>query len=92
MYTCARVRQKCAIIPDSQLKVPIKIKTDGSFLILINQLPICDFGQDVILCSQPIDMNLHLIKNVKSPVNKFDAVHKAYADRLKCKTANGILF
>ena len=55
--------------PDSQLKVPIKIKTDAGFIILINQLPICDFGHDVILCSQPIDMNLHLIKNVKSPVN-----------------------
>ena len=42
--------------PDSLLPVPIKIETDGGFLILINQLPICDFGQDVILCSQPIDM------------------------------------
>ena len=56
-------------------------------LILINQLPTCDFGQDVILCSQRIDMNLHLIKNVKSLVNKFDAVNKAYADRIKYKTA-----
>ena len=56
---------------------------------MINQLPICDFGQDVILCSQPIDMNLHLLKNVKSPVNKFDAVSKAYADRIKYKTASG---
>ena len=71
----------------SQLKVPIKIKTDGGFAILINQLSICDFGQDVILCSQPIDMNLHLIKNVKSPVNKSDAVNKAYVDRIKYKTA-----
>ena len=34
-------------------------------------------------------MNLHLIKNVKSPVNKFDAVNKAYADRIKYKTAIG---
>ena len=68
---------------DSQLKVPIKIKTDGDFVIVINQLRICDFGQDVILCSQPIDMNLHLIKNVQSPVNGFDAVNKAYADRIK---------
>ena len=76
-------------LPDSQLKVPIKIKTDGGLIILINQLPICDFGQDVILCSQPIDMNLHLIKNVKSPVNKSNAVNKAYADRLKYKTATG---
>ena len=56
---------------------------------MINQLPICDFGQTVILCSQPIDMNLHLIKNVKSPVHKFDAVNKAYADSIKYKTAIG---
>ena len=76
-------------LPDSQLNVPIKIKTDGGFIILIIQLPICDFGQNVILCSQPIDMNLHLIKNVKSPVNRFDAVNKAYADRIKYKTAIG---
>ena len=68
-------------------KVPINIKTDGGFIILINQLPLCDFGHDVILCSQHIDMNLHLIKNVKSPVNKLDAVNKAYADRIKHKTA-----
>ena len=34
-------------------------------------------------------MDLHLIKNVKSPVNKFDAVNKAYADRIKYKTALG---
>ena len=56
---------------------------------MINQLPICDFCQDLILCSQPIDMNLHLIKNVKSPVNRFDAVNKAYADRIKYETAIG---
>ena len=34
-------------------------------------------------------MNLHLIKNAKIPVNKFDAVNKAYADRIKYKTAIG---
>ena len=72
---------------DSQLKVHIKIKPDGGFIILINQLPICDFGEDIILCSQPIDMNLHLIKNVKSSVSKLDAVNKAYADCIKYKTA-----
>ena len=32
-------------------------------------------------------MNLHLMKNVNRPVNKFDAVNKAYADRLKYNTA-----
>ena len=43
--------------------MPVKIKTDEGFAILINQLPICDFSQDVILCSQPIDMDLYLIMN-----------------------------
>ena len=71
--------------------MPLNIKTDGGFVILINQLPICDFSQDVISCSQPIDMNLHLIKNVKSPVNKLDAVNKAYVDCIKCKTTTGII-
>ena len=40
-----------------------------------------------MLCSQSIDMNQHSIKNVKSPVNKLDAVNKAYADRIKYKSA-----
>ena len=31
------------------------------------------------------------IKNVKNPVNKLDAVNKAYADRIKYKTATGII-
>ena len=66
-----------------------RLKTDGGFAILIKQLAICDFSQDVILRSQPIDMDLHLIKNVKSPVNKLDAVNKAYVDRIKYKTATG---
>ena len=78
-------------IPDSQFPVLIKIKTDGGFLILINQQPICDFGRDIIFCSQPIDMALHLIKKVKSPVNKLDAVNTAYVDRIKYKTATGII-
>ena len=69
--------------------MPVKIKTDGVFAILINQLSICDFGQDVILCSQLIDMDLHFIKNVKISVNKLDAVNKAYADRIKYRTATG---
>ena len=34
-------------------------------------------------------MHLHLIKNVKSLVNKFDAVNKACTDRIKYKTAIG---
>ena len=69
--------------------MPIKVKIDGSFLILINELNICDFRQDVISCSRPIDMDLHSIKNVMSPVNKFDAVNNAYAGRIKYKTATG---
>ena len=56
---------------------------------MINQQTICDFGQDLISCSQPIDMEDHLIKNLKNSVNKFDAVNKAYADRTKNKTATG---
>ena len=54
---------------------------------MINQLPISNFGQDIILCSQLIDMDIHLIKNVKSPVIKLDAVDKAYVDRINYKTA-----
>ena len=50
--------------------MPVKIKTDVDFAILIKELPVCVFGQDEILCSQPIDMDQHSIKNVKSPVNK----------------------
>ena len=61
--------------PDSGLPVPVKIKTDGGFAILINQLLICDFIQDEILCSQPIDIDQHSIKNVMNPVNKVDAVN-----------------
>ena len=33
---------------DSGLPMPFKIKSDRDFAILINQLPICDFSQDVI--------------------------------------------
>ena len=39
----------------SGLPVHVKIKTDGGFAILINQLPICGFSQDLISCCQPID-------------------------------------
>ena len=66
--------------------MPIKIYTDVGFAILINQLPPSDFCQDVILCSQPIDMDHHSIKYVKSPVNKLDAVNKDYVDRIKYQT------
>ena len=36
-------------------------------------------------------MNQHSIKNVKSPVNKWDAVNKAYVDRIKYKSATGTI-
>ena len=49
------------------------------------------FGQNEILCSQPIDMDQHAIKNVKSPVNKFGVVNKAYVDRTKFKSATGTI-
>ena len=58
---------------------------------MIDQLPICDFGQDVISCSQPIVVDLHLIRNVKSPINKLDPVNKAYVDHIKYKTTTGII-
>ena len=42
-----------------------------------------------ILCSRPIDMDQHSIKNVKNPADRLDAVNKAYADRIKYKTVTG---
>ena len=62
-------------VPNSVLPVPIKIKTDVGFAILIDELPICVFGRDEILCSRPIDMDQHSIKNVKNPVDRLDAVN-----------------
>ena len=52
-------------ILNERLPVPIKIKTGVGYAILINELPIYVFGRDEILCSRPIDMDLHLIQNVK---------------------------
>ena len=78
-------------VPNSGLPVPIKIKTDVGFAILINELPICAFGREEIFCSRPIDMDQHSIKNGKNPVNKLDAVNKAYVDRIKCTTTTGII-
>ena len=72
-------------ISNSGLPVPTKIKTNVGFAILIDELPICVFGRDEIVCSRPIDMDQHSIKNVKSPVDRLDAVNKAYADRIKYK-------
>ena len=56
---------------------------------MIKELPVCVFGQDEILCSQPIDMDQHSIKNVQNPIDRLDAVNKVYADRIKYKTASG---
>ena len=74
-------------IPNSGLPVPVKIKTDVGFAILIDELPICVFDRDEILCSRPIDMDRHSIKNVKNPTDRLDVVNKAYDDRIKYKTA-----
>ena len=76
-------------VPNSGLPVPIKIQTDVGFAILTDELPICVFGWDEILCSRPIDMAQLSIKNVKNPVDRLDAVNKAYADRIKYKTVTG---
>ena len=69
-------------VPNSGLPVPVKIKTDVGFAILIDDLPICVFGRDEILCSRPIDMGQHSIKNVKNATDRLDVVNKAYADRI----------
>ena len=63
-------------IPNSGLPVPIKINTDVAFAILIKELPVCVFGQDEILFSQPIDMDQHSIKNVNNPTDRLDAVNR----------------
>ena len=78
-------------IPKPFVSTPIELKTDEGFVILIDQHPICGCSRDLILCSQPIDMIQHSIKNVMSPVNKFDAVNKDYADRIKYKSATGTI-
>ena len=36
-----------------------------------------------------INMDQHSIKNVKNPADRLDAVNRAYADRIKYKTATG---
>ena len=69
--------------------MPIKIKTDVGFAILIKELLVCVFGENEILCCQPIDMDQHSIKNVKNSIDRLDAVNKAYADRIKYKTSSG---
>ena len=58
---------------------------------MIDELPICVFGRDEILCSRPIDMDQHSIKNVKNPADRLDEVNKAYADRIKYKTVTGYI-
>ena len=77
--------------PDSVVPAPVKLNTSEGFVILINSNPICGFIQDLIPCSQPIDMNQHSTKTVKSPVNKLDAVNNTYVDRIKYKSATGTI-
>ena len=69
--------------------MPIKLKTDVGFAIMIDELPICVFGRDEILCSRSINMDQHSIKNVKNSADRLDAVNKTYADHIKYKTAIG---
>ena len=78
-------------VPYSGSPVPIKIKTDVCFAILIDELHIWVFGRDEILCSQPIDIDQHTIKYVKNPIDRSDAVNKAYADRIRYTSAMVIL-
>ena len=51
---------------------------------MIDELPISVFGRDEILCSRPIDIDQHSIKNVKNSADRFDAVN-----RIKYKTVTG---
>ena len=62
-------------IPNSGLPVPVKIKTDVCFSILIKELPVCIIGQDEIVCSQFIDMDQHSIKNVMNPIDYISGVN-----------------
>ena len=77
--------------PDSVVPAPVKLNTSEGFVIMINSHPICGFSQNLIQCSQPIDMNQHSIKNIKSTVNKLDAVNKAYVDRIKYKSVTATI-
>ena len=70
-------------VPNSGLSLPVKIKTDVGFAILIDELPICVFGRNEIFCCRLIDMDQHSIMNVKNPIDRLDAVNKAYVDRVK---------
>ena len=76
-------------VPNLGLPVPVKIKTDIGFAILIDELPICVFGRNEILCSRPIDMDQYSIKNVKNPVDRLNAVNKAYTNSIKYKIVTG---
>ena len=91
MCTSTRVRQKYANVFRTQFRITsaYQDKNDVGFAISIDELPICVFGRDEIFCSRSIDMDQHIIKNAKNPIDRLDAVNKAYADRIKYKTASG---
>ena len=76
-------------VPNSGLPLNVKIKTDVGFAILIKEVPICVFGRDEIFCGRHIDMDQHSITNSKNLTDRLDAINKAYADRIKYKTASG---
>ena len=56
---------------------------------MIDEVAICVIDRDEILCSRPIDIDQHSIKNMKNPAHRLDAVNKAYAGRIKYQTATG---
>ena len=76
-------------VPNSGLPMPVKIKTDVGFAILIDELPMCIFDCEEKLCNRLIDMDQHSIKNVKNWTDRLDVVNKAYAVRIEYKTATG---
>ena len=76
-------------VSNSGLPVHIKIKTDVGFAILIDELPICVFDRDEILCSRPIDIDQQSVKNEKNLAHRLDAVNIAFADRITYKIATG---
>ena len=75
-------------VPNSGLPVPIKIKTDVCFPMLIDEQPICVFGRWYIIQSTPRHGSAFNLE-CEEPSDRLDAVNKAYADRIKHKTAIG---
>ena len=57
---------------------------------LIKELPVCVFGQDEIYYAVNPSIWISIQSRiVTNPIDRLDAVNKAYADRIKYKTASG---